>query len=85
MPTVTVDVDLDEFDDDELLAECRARNLSPIAFSGRVLEEITDLIAEAARTSPHATRAYSLMQDEFGLGPLPARQQLISGRMGYAA
>ena len=28
MPTITVDVDLDEFDDQDLLEECRVRGLN---------------------------------------------------------
>lgn len=51
------------------------------------LEEVTDLIAEAARTSPHAARAYNLIyeQNRGLMQPLAQRQALIAGRMKDAA
>ncbi len=48
--------------------------------------EFLDLIAEAARTSRHAGKAYALLRDAIpDLEPLPMRQALIAGRMGEAA
>lgn len=50
------------------------------------LDEIADLIAEAARTSRHAAKAYSLLREAFTQLPtIEARQTLISGRMRDAA
>ena len=48
------------------------------------LPEILDLVAEAARTSPHAKRAYDLLRSAFpdDIEDLSARQFLIEGRMG---
>lgn len=48
-------------------------------FSG---DEIFDLLAEAARVSPHARRAYDLLRDANpALMALDQRQRLIAGRM----
>lgn len=47
-------------------------------------DEFWDLIAEAARTSPHAERAYELAREYYGLQPLKWRQAIIAGRMDYA-
>lgn len=50
-------------------------------------DEVIDLIAEAARVSRHAVRAYELIREqragraESALPPLAARQALIFGRM----
>lgn len=50
------------------------------------LDEIADLIAEAARTSRHAARAYELLLDAYPeIRELPARQRLIAGRMEESA
>ncbi|MFN3549259.1 MAG: hypothetical protein ACK4U0_17365 [Mesorhizobium sp.] len=44
-------------------------------------EEFLDLIAEAARTSPHAAKAYQLIVDEHPATlPLAKRQRLIDAR-----
>ena len=52
----------------------------------QVTEEVLDLVAEAARTSPHAAKAYKLMQcDPQRDMSLAQRQQLIAGRMRDAA
>lgn len=49
-------------------------------------QELVDLIAEAARISPHAKRAYALLREAIpNLETLPARQALIAGRMGDVA
>lgn len=45
-------------------------------------DEILDLIAEAARTSPHARRAYELLNRSTDTMPLANRQRMIEGRMG---
>ncbi len=53
----------------------------------RDYEEILDLVAEAARTSKHAERAFELMtQNQKGRGDrtLKLRQMLIEGRMKEA-
>ena len=45
-------------------------------------DEVLDLIAEAARTSPHAARAYRLIRaDRPQILPLEGRQDLIKHRM----
>lgn len=45
-------------------------------------DEVLDLIAEAARTSPHAARAYHLIRaDRPDLLPLEWRQEIIKHRM----
>jgi hypothetical protein len=45
-------------------------------------DEVFDLIAEAARTSPHAARAYRLIrQANPAILPLERRQELIKHRM----
>lgn len=49
-------------------------------------DEILDLIAEAARISPHAKRAYNLLRNEWPeIANLEGRQMLIDGRMGEVA
>ncbi len=49
-------------------------------------DEIIDLIAEGARTSPHAARAYELLRDKWrDLPPLRVRQRLIENRMSEVA
>lgn len=50
------------------------------------LDEIADLLAEAARSSPHARKAYSLLRDQYTTLPtIEARQMVVAGRMGLAA
>lgn len=44
------------------------------------LDEIVDLIAEAAKISPHAAQAYSLLRDEFDIQSLAARQAIVDAR-----
>lgn len=76
-----VEVDLSEFGDEEIREEYEDR-----FGSATVSDEILDLIAEAARTSRHATRAYELIYAENSdVHSLDARQRLIAGRMGEAA
>lgn len=49
-------------------------------------DEILDLIAEAARISPHARRAYNLLRADWPeINTVEARQSLIAGRMGEVA
>lgn len=50
-------------------------------------DEVVDLIAEAARTSVHARRAYDLLtREDLGVhDTLAARQNLIKGRMREVA
>jgi hypothetical protein len=44
-------------------------------------EEFLDLLAEAARTSPHARKAYELIEREYpSTRPLHMRQRLIETR-----
>lgn len=79
------DADLDDFSSPELIAELEFRNDLP---EGEVeaLDEIADLIAEAARISPHAARAYQLLRSQNERLPtLAARQSLTAGRMAEAA
>ena len=49
--------------------------------------EILDLIAEAARKSTHAGKAYALLQERWHNAPrkLEGRQELIAGRMDELA
>lgn len=48
--------------------------------------ETIELIAEAARTSPHAKRAYEKLREQWeSIDALNLTQTLIAGRMGYAA
>lgn len=50
------------------------------------IDEMADLIAEAARISPHAVRAYELLLErEEGLPALRVRQAIIAGRMAEVA
>lgn len=49
------------------------------------LDEIVDLIAEAARTSRHAAKAYDLLRQQYQLELLAARQRSIAGRMAEVA
>lgn len=83
--TVEVDVDLDDFDDDEIREEFYARELG-VDDGEDGMDEVLDLIAEAARTSRYAKRAYELL---FAMQRAPmtlvARQMLIAGRMGDVA
>lgn len=50
------------------------------------LDQIADLIAQAAITSRHAANAYVLLRSTYPeLQDLTARRSLIAGRMGEAA
>lgn len=83
--SVTIDVDLDDFEDDEIRDEFYLRELD-VAGDVDSLDEILDLIAEAARTSPYAKRAYELLSAKQNEPmTLTARQMLITGRMGDVA
>ncbi|MEP9397955.1 hypothetical protein [Mesorhizobium sp. KR2-14] len=49
-------------------------------------DEVFDLIAEAARVSPHAARAYRLIRESNpAILPLERRQDLIKHRMAGAS
>lgn len=48
-------------------------------------DELVELIAEAARVSPHAAKAYEILRDEHLLLPLASRQEIIAGRMKEVA
>lgn len=48
MPTITVDVDLDDFDDDDLLEECKSRGLNVIAQAAISDSGATELVVERA-------------------------------------
>lgn len=76
---------LDDWDSWDLLDELEDRGELPE--TGAVTDEILDLIAEAARSSPHAARAYDLIRDvdPEGTVSLGARQRLIQGRMKEVA
>lgn len=73
---------LDDFDAGEMIEWLEEHGAMPDA--ELIPEEIIDLVAEAARISQHARRAYDLLtREEFGVrDTLECRQRLISGRMG---
>ena len=78
--------DSDEFPSSILREELRARGERfPVELA--LAHEILDLIAEAARTSAHAARAYNLIRENSDdqVMELKARQALIAGRMGDLA
>lgn len=77
---------LSDFDTEDIIEELSDRGELPSEeIDG--LDEIADLIAEAARTSRHAARAYQLLRDALPdtLPALPARQSIIADRMKDAA
>jgi hypothetical protein len=75
------DASLDDFEASDMIEWLEDRGAMPDPEP--VPAEIVDLIAEAARTSAHARRAYDLLtREEFGVhDTLAARQRLIRGRM----
>lgn len=79
------DADIDDFDNLTIREEYEKRfgeaDPEPPAF----FDEICDLIAEAARTSRHAAKAYSLLRETFDLDTLETRQKHIATRMKDAA
>lgn len=79
------DVGLADFTSADLLEELENREAMPDPEPPS--DEIFDLVAEAARSSRHAARAYELLRAEWpnDVPALSARQALISGRMGEAA
>lgn len=82
---IEVDVALDDFDDDEIREEFHCRFGEDAGQPNRA-EELADLIAEAARVSIHARKAYQILRDEdHTLHALDVRQRIIAGRMGEAA
>ena len=75
-----------DFSASDLIEELTDREAMPDPEGPADLEEIADLIAEAARTSKHAARAYGLLLDTYpDLNSLAGRQMLIAGRMQEAA
>lgn len=80
------DYDLSDFSASDLIEELGDRGAMPDPDSPVDLDEIADLIAEAARTSRHAKRAYGLLLDAYPeIKSLFARQAIIAGRMSEAA
>lgn len=78
------DADIGDFDDDEIRGEYEHRfgEDDGDGPDGEVIE----LIAEAARASPHAKRAYEMLRECWPhIHRLDVAQLLISGRMGEAA
>jgi len=79
-------VDLSDYTASDLIEELEDRDAMPEPTGPAELDEIADLVAEAARTSRHAARAYGLLLDEYpAINSLAARQMLIAGRMQDAA
>lgn len=76
--------DISDFKTRELIQELEERGEYTPAEAPTA--EIIDLIAEAARTSAHARRAYNLIREEWpDITSLEARQMLIAGRMREVA
>lgn len=79
------DGDLGDFTSSDLIDELNQRGTMPDIELGGI-EEIADLLAEAARISPHAVRAYEILRDQIEtLQALHVRQFLIAGRMAEVA
>lgn len=73
--------DISELSTSDLIDELETRGR--FQSSEKPSNEVLDLIAEAARTSPHARRAYDLLRGEWPeITNLEGRQMLIAGRMG---
>ena len=53
MPTITVDVDLDDFDDQDLLEECRVRGLNVLPTAPADVP-VAELVAERAYLAARA-------------------------------
>lgn len=83
------DADLEDFMSSDLIEELERRGKMPPPELPDGYDEAMDLIAEAARTSRHAARAYDILRDAFPDEPsrptLSDRQQIIAGRMKDAA
>jgi len=81
------DWDLSEVDNADLTEEYEKRFGEEGPPAPDDLPEILDLIAEAARMSPYAAKAYDLLRASWpdDVPVLSARQFLIAGRMGDAA
>ena len=80
------ETDLSNLTSRDLIAELEDRGTLPGAEIPTDIEEIADLIAEAARASRHAMRAYGLLLDAYpDLSQLESRQMLIAGRMAEVA
>ncbi|MCA0276286.1 MAG: hypothetical protein LCH86_09795 [Proteobacteria bacterium] len=77
------DVKLSRLTRSELIDELESRDEMPEVHG---IDEIADLIAEAARTSPYAVRAYELLREKVETLPmLRIRQAAIDGRMSEVA
>lgn len=76
--------DISDFSTSDLIEALEARGRYQEAEEPS--DEVLDLIAEAARISPHAKRAYNLLRADWpAINTLEARQSLIAGRMGEVA
>lgn len=54
MPTITVDVELDDFGDDDLLEECKSRGLTVITQAATTDSGATELVVERAYLAARA-------------------------------
>lgn len=78
--------DINDFSSLELIEELEDRGALPEPDDPGEIDEIADNVAEAARSSRHAARAYALLFDAFpDIGSLVGRQSVINGRMKDAA
>ncbi|HHA2690839.1 TPA: hypothetical protein ACOEPG_002818 [Stenotrophomonas maltophilia] len=57
MPTITVDVDLDDFDDDDLLEECKTRGLNVITNAAATDSGTSELVIERAYLAARAMQS----------------------------
>lgn len=74
---------LGDFDNDEIRDEFEKRFSDPDEGPDN---ETIELIAEAARVSPHAKRAYEILRERWPhILRLDVAQLLVSGRMGQVA
>lgn len=81
-----IEPDISDFSSLELIEELQDRDELPEPEAPGGLDEIADNIAEAARFSRHASRAYTLLFEAFpDIGPIARRQMIIAGRMEDAA
>lgn len=76
------DWDLSEVRDSDLREEYERRFGDEAPVIPRAFDEVMDLIADAARVSSSALRAYALLRDTWPAETLPLqfRQMLIEGR-----
>lgn len=57
MPTITVDVELDDFGDDDLLEECKSRGLNVITQAATTDSGATELVIERAYLAARAMQS----------------------------